>query len=114
MRILLVVLMLSTPFTANAQAAQAIPDNIYNQALEYMLKNPPRTYGQGAYVDSENKRLAEENRHLYEGMSRLELVMNYLAANCSAIHPVHDAICDGRTMLRLIEIQQPQGVFRGS
>lgn len=111
MRFLLVMLMLSPPFAAKAQA---IPDNIYNQSLEYMLENPPRAYGHRADVGSENKRLAEENRRLYEGMNRLELVMNYIAATCSAIHPVHDAICDGRAMLRLIQIQQERAAFTGS
>lgn len=114
MRILLVLLMLSPAFAATAQDAPVISDNVYDQSLNYMLEHPPMAYGNGAEVGSENDRLAKENRHIYEDMSRLELLMNYIAARCSAIHPVHDAICDGRAMLRLIQIQQEQGAFAGS
>lgn len=88
-------------------------DTMYKQALGYMLEHPPRAYGHGPKVEAENKHLADENRQLYSGMDRLELMMNYLAATCSEIHPVHDAICDGRAMLRLLQIQQRQRAHAG-
>lgn len=86
---------------------------IYKKALEYMVGHPPRAYGHGVKAEAENTHLAGENRRLYEDMNHLELVMNYLAATCSDRHPEHDAICDGRAMLRLHLIQQHRRFLKG-
>ena len=99
---------------AIGQSAPTIPDDFYNQALKYMIQHPPRVSGSDAKAAADNKRLEEENRHLYESMSRLELTMNYLALKCAEKHPMRDAVCDGRAMRILHKTQQRRRAFTGS
>lgn len=111
---LMIVVLALAASTAGGQNIPAVPDDFYDQALDYMIQHPPQVMGADDEARADNDRLAEENRRLYEGMSRLELVMNYLALKCAEAHPARDAVCDGRAIRLLREMEYGKPVFRGS